>query len=237
MQKKGELEYLPCEDEKRPSSVGSTLELLLRWHLGHFWETGWSAYGLFQAYRYIPNWTEPNWTERHCPKTAYPWDRSILTAQSPTASDVHSAFLLRRRKSVGEYRQTTTDCQKATVRRRTPTEGFLVVSSDIKEWLFKQWNKPSTRERLLALICVTKERLLNWFLTPKIYPQAAQNRICFTRPVNAKSVCSSDQRSTSYGSICPLSSYLLVEWRIEIASKKDWQHCSRKRARAHVNKL
>ena len=48
---------LPWKDERGPSSIRRRLE-----HWGNFWETGWSAYGLFRARRYHLelNWTEPN---------------------------------------------------------------------------------------------------------------------------------------------------------------------------------
>ena len=41
--------------------VSRTLELFQRRHWGHFWETGWSAYGLFWAHIYH---LELNWTSR-----------------------------------------------------------------------------------------------------------------------------------------------------------------------------
>ena len=48
------------KDERGPSSIKRTLELLQRRHWGNFWETGWSAYGLFWAHRYH---LELNWNE------------------------------------------------------------------------------------------------------------------------------------------------------------------------------
>ena len=61
---------LPCfnkqdkinrEDERGPSSIRRTLEPFQRQRWGNFWETGWSAYGLFRAHRYHfeLNWTLP----------------------------------------------------------------------------------------------------------------------------------------------------------------------------------
>ena len=47
------------KDERGPSSVRRTLELFEIQRCGNFWETGWSAYGLFRAHRY---YLELNWT-------------------------------------------------------------------------------------------------------------------------------------------------------------------------------
>ena len=54
---------LPWKDERGPSSVAQTLEPFQRQHWGHFWETGWSTYGLFRAHRYHLQliWIEQNW--------------------------------------------------------------------------------------------------------------------------------------------------------------------------------
>ena len=41
---------LPWKDERGPSSIRRTLEPFQRQHWGHFWETGRSAFGLFQAH-------------------------------------------------------------------------------------------------------------------------------------------------------------------------------------------
>ena len=46
------LDNLPWKDETGPSSIRWTLELFQRQRWGNFWETGWSAYGLFRAHRY-----------------------------------------------------------------------------------------------------------------------------------------------------------------------------------------
>ena len=54
------LDDLPWKDERGPSSVRRTLELFQRQLWENFWETGWSAYGLFRAHRYH---LELNWTE------------------------------------------------------------------------------------------------------------------------------------------------------------------------------
>ena len=58
------LDDLPWKDERGPSSIRQTLELFQRQRWGNFWETGWSAYGLFRAYVYHLelNLNEPNWT-------------------------------------------------------------------------------------------------------------------------------------------------------------------------------
>ena len=49
------------ERTRGPSSVRRTLEPFQRQRLEDFWETGWSACGLFRAHRYYLelNWTEP----------------------------------------------------------------------------------------------------------------------------------------------------------------------------------
>ena len=49
----------PWKDER-----GRTLEPFQRQRWGNFWETGWSAYGLFRAHRYHLelNWIELNWS-------------------------------------------------------------------------------------------------------------------------------------------------------------------------------
>ena len=51
------------KDERGPSSITRTLEPFQRQRWGNFWETGWSAYGLFRAHRYHLelNWTEQSW--------------------------------------------------------------------------------------------------------------------------------------------------------------------------------
>ena len=54
------LDDLLRKDERRPSSVRRTLKMFQRQRWGNFWETGWSAYGPFQAHRYHH---ELNWTE------------------------------------------------------------------------------------------------------------------------------------------------------------------------------
>ena len=46
------LDDLPWKDETGPSSIRWILEPFQRQHWGNLWETGWSAYGLFQAHRY-----------------------------------------------------------------------------------------------------------------------------------------------------------------------------------------
>ena len=46
------LDNLPWKDERGPSSIRRTMEPFQRRHWGNFWETGWSAYGLFRAHRY-----------------------------------------------------------------------------------------------------------------------------------------------------------------------------------------
>ena len=47
------LDDLPWKYETRPSSIDSrTLEAFQRQRWGNFWETGWSAYGLFWEHRY-----------------------------------------------------------------------------------------------------------------------------------------------------------------------------------------
>ena len=53
------LDDLPWKDERGPSSSRRTLEPFQRQSWGNFWETGWSAYGLFRAHRYHPdlNWS------------------------------------------------------------------------------------------------------------------------------------------------------------------------------------
>ena len=58
------LDDLPWKDERGLSSIRRTLEPFQRWHWQTFWETEWSAYGLFRAHRYHLelNWTEPNRT-------------------------------------------------------------------------------------------------------------------------------------------------------------------------------
>ena len=53
------LDDLPWKDERGPSSIRRTLEPFQRRRWGNFWETGWSAYGLFRAHRHH---TELNWT-------------------------------------------------------------------------------------------------------------------------------------------------------------------------------
>ena len=50
----------PSKDERGNSSVKRTLEPFQRQRWGNFWETGWSACGLFPAHRYH---LELNWTE------------------------------------------------------------------------------------------------------------------------------------------------------------------------------
>ena len=55
------LNDLPWEDERGPSSVRRTLEPFQRQRWGNFWETGWSAYGLFWTHRYH---LELNWTTK-----------------------------------------------------------------------------------------------------------------------------------------------------------------------------
>ena len=57
------LDDLPWKDERGPSSVRRTLEPFQRQRWGHVWETGWSSYGLFRAYRYH---LELYWTELLC---------------------------------------------------------------------------------------------------------------------------------------------------------------------------
>ena len=54
------LDDLPWQDERGPSSIRLTFEPFQRQRCGNFWETGWSAYGLFRAHRYH---LELNWTE------------------------------------------------------------------------------------------------------------------------------------------------------------------------------
>ena len=54
------LDDLPWKDERGPSSIRRTLEPFQRQRWGNFWETGWSAYGLFRALRYH---LELDWTE------------------------------------------------------------------------------------------------------------------------------------------------------------------------------
>ena len=49
------------EDERGPLSIRRTLEAFQWQRRGNFWETGWSAYGLFRAHRYH---LQLNWTER-----------------------------------------------------------------------------------------------------------------------------------------------------------------------------
>ena len=53
------LDDLPRKDERGPSSIRRTLEAFQRRRWGNFWETEWSAYGLFRAYRYH---LELNWS-------------------------------------------------------------------------------------------------------------------------------------------------------------------------------
>ena len=53
------LDDLSWKSERGPSSIRRTLQLLQRWHWGHFWEMGWSVYGLFWLRRYHLNL---NWT-------------------------------------------------------------------------------------------------------------------------------------------------------------------------------
>ena len=55
------LDDLPWKDERGPSSIRRTLEPFQRQRWGNFWETGWSAYGLFRVHRY---YLELNWTEQ-----------------------------------------------------------------------------------------------------------------------------------------------------------------------------
>ena len=57
------LDDLPWKDERGPSSVRRTVEPFQRQRWGNFWETGWSAYGLFRAHRYH---LELIWTEVKC---------------------------------------------------------------------------------------------------------------------------------------------------------------------------
>ena len=59
--KEEELDTLPWRDERGPSSIRRTLEGSQRPRRGNFWETGWSANGLFRMRRYQLelNWTEP----------------------------------------------------------------------------------------------------------------------------------------------------------------------------------
>ena len=52
------LDDLHRKDERRPSSIRWTLEPFKRQCRVNFWETGWSAYGLFWAHRYH---LELNW--------------------------------------------------------------------------------------------------------------------------------------------------------------------------------
>ena len=52
------LDDLPWKDERRPTPVRRTLEPFQRQLWGNFWETGWSAYGLFRAHRHH---LELNW--------------------------------------------------------------------------------------------------------------------------------------------------------------------------------
>ena len=69
--------YLPWKDERGPSSIRRTLELFQRQRWGNFWETGWSASGLFRAHRnHVElNWTEPNsQTQRLCAMYKYESD-------------------------------------------------------------------------------------------------------------------------------------------------------------------
>ena len=57
--KEGALDDLPWKDERGPSSITRILEPFQR-QSREIWQTEWSAYGLFRAYRYYP---ELNWTE------------------------------------------------------------------------------------------------------------------------------------------------------------------------------
>ena len=59
--KKEALHRLPWKDERGPSSIRRTLEPFQRQLWGNFWETVWSAYGLYRAHRYH---LELNWTMR-----------------------------------------------------------------------------------------------------------------------------------------------------------------------------
>ena len=53
------LDDLSSKSERGPLSIRRTLQMLQRWHWGHFWVVGWSVYGLFWLCRYHLNL---NWT-------------------------------------------------------------------------------------------------------------------------------------------------------------------------------
>ena len=57
------IDDLPWQDERGPSSIRRTLKPFQRRHWGNFWETGWSACGLFRAHRFH---LELKWTELDC---------------------------------------------------------------------------------------------------------------------------------------------------------------------------
>ena len=58
------LDDLPWKEDRGPSSIRRTLEPFQRRHWGNFWETGWSAYGLFRLHRYhLELLTESNTTD------------------------------------------------------------------------------------------------------------------------------------------------------------------------------
>ena len=57
------------ERTREGHAIKWTLELFQRRRWGNFWETGWSAYGLFWALRYLPSWTELSWTVLAWPTT------------------------------------------------------------------------------------------------------------------------------------------------------------------------